>query len=177
MLNLKSFHGDIYVNDNPVPNDFDFSVVTGHTVIRLVPECMKIKPKSEVVQTDGHKTYVITVKQYMTQKGSPDFDFMTKWNNDNPMPLRTMTGWIEKETRGMLYMHLHGTAQQTITCMRCGRELTNPISRQYGIGPECIQKLGFALDMNDVDEIKEKLVETDWSGWIIRSAIVDMKEA
>ena len=41
----------------------------------------------------------ITVKSYMTQKSTPTFDFMSKWNNDTPMPLRVMYGTKLEETR------------------------------------------------------------------------------
>lgn len=126
--------------------------------------------------TDNRIEYKITVKQYMTKKSEPGFDFMAKWNNDNPMPLRTMQGYIEKETRGMVYMHLHGVGQQEICCMRCGRRLTHPVSRHYGIGPECMQKVGIVADIEDVDSIKEQLVNVTWQGWIIKSAITEQEE-
>lgn len=125
------------------------------------------------VQAAEHEMWRITVRQYMTREASPEFDFMEKWNKNVPMPLRTMTGWIEKETRGMVYMHLHGEGMQEITCMRCGRKLTHPISRHYGIGPECMSKLGFVCDIDAVDEIKEKLQTVTWTGWIIKSAITE----
>ena len=128
-----------------------------------------------VVDTLNEKIqYRVTVKKYMTEKASPGFDFMAKWNNNNPMPLRTMTGIIDKETRGMVYMKLHGQAEPVVKCMRCGRTLTNPVSMKYGIGPECITKIPFImnLDMNDVEGIKKKLVDVVWEGWIIRSSII-----
>lgn len=118
----------------------------------------------------------ITVKQYMTRKGSPDFDFMTKWNNDVPMPLRTMQGTIEQETHGMVKMKLHGVGLQEIHCLRCGKELTHPVSRHYGIGPECMKKLGIVADIEDVDSIKEQLVNVEWEGWVIRSSILSQEE-
>lgn len=133
------------------------------------------KHEKQVV-VDSVKEYKITVKQYMTRKASPDFDFMAKWNNDNPMPLRTMRGMIEKETRGMVYMHLHGVGQEEIHCMRCGKRLTHPVSRHYGIGPECMQKVGIVADIEDVENIKEQLVKVEWSGWIIKSAITEQEE-
>ena len=122
--------------------------------------------------------YRVTVKKYMTEKASPGFDFMLKWNNNQPMPLRTMVGTIEKETRGMVYMKLHGQAEPVIRCMRCGRTLTNPISQHYGIGPECITKIPFImnLDITDVEGIKKKLVDVKWSGWIIKSSIIEREE-
>ena len=114
----------------------------------------------------------------MTEKASIGFDFMEKWNNDEPMPLRTMTGIKLKETAGMVRMKLHGQAEAVIKCMRCGRQLTNPVSQHYGIGPECITKIPMLmnLDINDIDTIKRKMVEVEWEGWIIRSAIIECEE-
>ena len=93
-----------------------------------------------------------------------------------PMPLRTMTGWVEKETRGMVYMHLHGVGEPVIRCLRCGKTLSNPISRHYGIGPECMSKLGIVADIEDVDTIKKQLVDVTWEGWIIKSAITEEED-
>ena len=69
-------------------------------------------------------------------------------------------------------MNLHGFAKPTITCMCCGRELTNPISRYYGIGPICLGKIGISRQIDDIENIKEDLVKMKWSGWIIKSAII-----
>jgi len=132
--------------------------------------------KVEVSAVADVQEYRITVKPYMTRHSSPEFDFMAKFNNDNPMPMRIMTGTIEKETRGMVYMHLHGEARETITCVCCGKELTNPVSRHYGIGPICMGKVGIVADINAIDEIKEKLVNVKWSGWVIKSAIISKEE-
>lgn len=122
--------------------------------------------------------YRITVKPYMTRptEAGSSFDFMKKFNNNNPMPLRTMAGTIEKETRGMLYMKLHGEGLQEVYCMRCGRKLTHPVSMHYGIGPECMSKLGFVCDIEDVDGIKQKLQTVTWEGWVIKSAILNREE-
>ena len=118
------------------------------------------------------KEYEITVKAYMTKKATYDFDFMLKWNNDEPMPMRVMQGTVEKETRGMVYMKLHGLAKPTITCYCCGKELTNPISRHYGIGPICLGKLGIVREIDDIENIREELVNIEWEGWVIRSSIL-----
>ena len=120
----------------------------------------------------------ITVKAYMTKEATPEFDFMARWNNNIPMPLRTMQGVKVKETKGMAYYKLHGFAEPVVTCMRCGRVLTNEVSKQYGIGPECITKVPMLmhLDINDVDSIRQKLVEVEWEGWIIKSAIIESEE-
>ena len=52
------------------------------------------------------KSYKITVKKYMTEPATVNFDFQDKWNNGNPMPLCIMQGEVIKETRGMYYMEL-----------------------------------------------------------------------
>ena len=123
----------------------------------------------------------ITVKKYMTQPASPEFDFMAKWNNNNPMPLRTMVGTAVKQTRGMIYMQLHGDiiSERVTTCMKCGRPLTNPVSQYFGIGPECGNH-GYVNPFNTEEELRaavsayrEQLHNITWEGWIIKSAIVE----
>ena len=52
------------------------------------------------------KSYKITVKKYMTEPATANFDFQDKWNNGKPMPLCIMQGEVIKETRGMYYMKL-----------------------------------------------------------------------
>ena len=135
----------------------------------------ELKKQSVEASTDSTE-YEITVKKYMTQPASVGFDFMLKWNKNKPMPCVTMRGTVEKETRGMVYMNLHGFGQKTITCACCGKELTNPVSRHYGIGPICLGKLGIVSAIDDVENIKEQLERIKWSGWIIKSAIVNRKE-
>lgn len=175
---LKDWKGEIIVDNNIVErSNFEFKrlLADSHIVLHTANKNV-LKSKIEAIETISQ--YRITVKKYMTEKASPEFDFMAKWNNNNPMPLRTMVGTVEKETRGMIYMNLHGQAEPVIKCMRCGRTLTNPVSKMYGIGPECITKVPFImnLDINDVDEIKKRLVDVTWSGWIIKSAILEKEE-
>lgn len=50
--------------------------------------------------------YKVVVKEYMTQKSTPDFDFMAKWNANVPMPRTVMFGDILNETKGMYFMAL-----------------------------------------------------------------------
>jgi len=140
---------------------------------------MSVTDTSKDVSSDSlsHDTeYEITVKPYMTKKATYDFDFMLKWNDDVPMPMRVMQGTVEKETKGMVYMKLHGLAKPTVTCYCCGKELTNPISRHYGIGPICLSKLGIVREIDDVKNIREELINIEWKGWIIKSAITNKKE-
>ena len=84
-------------------------------------------------------------------------------------------GRVEKQTQKAVYLKLHGQALPVITCMRCGRTLTNPISRHYGLGIECINKvgLGFLAEVTDVDKIKEALVDVKWEGFVPKSAIIE----
>lgn len=157
--------------------------------------CIKLYPKAEkrrktakngVTEEDTvqEQELVITVKKYMTQKSNPGFDFMAKWNNDNPMPLRTMVGTRVKETPGMVYMKLHGDilSEKTSNCMCCGRKLTNPVSQYFGIGPECghhnyVNPFGTEEELRQaVAQYKKQLQEVTWEGWIIKSAITSREE-
>ena len=150
-----------------------------HIVLHpTVKEAVK-EPKKVPVQEVPDTEVVVTVKKYMTQKATPQFDFMAKWNNDVPMPLRTMVGRRIKETPGMVYMELHGDilAEKTTTCMCCGRKLTNPVSQYFGIGPECGNH-NYVNPFNSEDELRaaishyKKYLQTIcWEGWIIKSAI------
>jgi hypothetical protein len=134
---------------------------------------------------DGATVYKITVRQYMTKPSAPGFDFMAKWNNDTPMPLRTMVGTVEKETSGMVYMHLHGDITSTLTqyCMKCGRAISNPVSQFFGMGPECGGH-NYTNPFESEEELKsavesyrrEYLQKITWSGWIIKSAIIEREE-
>jgi hypothetical protein len=83
-----------------------------------------------------------------------------------------MQGTIVKQTEKSVYMHLHGVAKATVKCMRCGRELTNPVSRAYGLGVECLGKVGILVDLNDIDTIREHLIHVEWTGWIPKSSIL-----
>lgn len=142
--------------------------------------------KRKITQIESNPTqYIITVKQYMTKKSSPSFDFMAKWNDDNPMPLRTMIGTIEKETKGMVYMKLHGdiVAEQTHFCMKCGRPITNPVSQFFGMGPECGGH-NYTNPFESEEELKSVvesyrrnyLQKITWEGLIIKSAIESQEE-
>lgn len=178
---LQAWKGRVEVNGREFDNIHDVTLdmlQTGEWRIKLLPEgkkAVKTGDNPVVSAQDAHE-YKITVKPYMTRKASPDFDFMLKWNNDVPMPLRTMQGTVLQETRGMVKMRLHGVGLQEIHCMRCGKELTHPVSRHYGIGPECMKKIGIIADIEDVENIKEQLVNLTWEGWIIKSAVIEREE-
>lgn len=179
---LKNWKGAVEINgihyENAQAAVSGFKPTTGD--VHIILKSAVKQPDTQVITQVGGKLgeLRITVKSYMTKPSTPEFDFMNKWNNNVPMPMCTMQGTVEKETRGMVYMKLHGQAEPVIRCMRCGRPLTNPISQQYGIGPECITKIPMLmkLDINDVEEIKKQMVQVTWEGWIIKSAITEQEE-
>ena len=186
---LKDWKGGVEIQNkryrtiDGIPADLDLS---GPIRINLFPE-KRSQENGMVNGKNGHSKeaenseVVITVKQYMTKTSSPKFDFMAKWNNDVPMPLRTMVGHKVKETPGMVFMELHGDilAEKTVHCMCCGKRLTNPVSQYFGIGPECGHH-NYVNPFDTDEELKaavssyrKQLQEIKWSGWIIKSAITE----
>ena len=187
MINLlRNWTGEIEINGQHYDSiaevsKFDFKTLSDNVSIKLSSKSKQTSGESNssenhIVGSTDKTEYQITVRQYMTKKATPEFDFMAQWNGDKPMPIRTMRGTIEKETRGMVYMHLHGFAKQTVTCLCCGKDLTNPVSRHYGIGPICLSKMGITRDIEDVSGITEELQNIEWQGWIIKSAITEKEE-
>lgn len=172
---LKNWEGKVEINGTEYENieraTIENKRLNGEVHIKLYPLNYTEKPK-QTVKECGSDEVVVTVKPYMTRHATPEFDFMAKWNDDNPMPMRIMQGKRIKETAGMVYMELHGLAKPTITCFCCGKELTNPISRHYGVGPVCLSKLGITFDIDDEENIKEELVKIEWKGWVIKSSIL-----
>ena len=137
------------------------------------------RASQQVEEVAGDKIYRIKVRQYMTRPSTPQFDFHDKWNNGNPMPMRIMVGRKLKETKGMVQMELWGEITEEVAtyCMRCGRILTNPVSKYFGIGPECGNH-GYNNPFDDEEELKRAVKEVDtqlreikWTGWVIKSAI------
>lgn len=151
---------------------FEFILPARHSGVTYAVEHMNSN-KMEI-----GKSYKITVKKYMTEPATANFDFQDKWNNGIPMPMCIMQGEVLKETRGMYCMALGGHIERNATyCMCCGRQLTNPVSKLYGIGPECSAKLGL-ITVESEEEAKEKLKYLEgqisnitWEGWVIKSAI------
>lgn len=160
--------------------------------IHAVLKAVENKPQSEPEQNNVraltgndmrvNHTYIIKVRQYMTKPSTEDFDFHHKWNNDTPMPFRIMRGRVLKETRGMLMMDCCVVPLKTDVCMRCGRPLSHPVSRLYGIGPECgghahINPFETEQELyNALDEVNAKLNSIKWRGWVIKSAIEECQE-
>lgn len=183
---LNKWSGTVTVNGKPLsdlPTDFS----DGLNIV-LTPNVTAptdgVAGRGGISSTNDIKQYRITVRQYMTKLATPEFDFMAKWNNDVPMPLRTMVGEIIKETKGMVYMTLHGDIISKITprCMKCGKPITNPVSQYFGMGPECgghnyVSPFENEAELEEaVKNYKAKLRDIKWEGWIIRSAIENMEE-
>jgi len=94
---LSGFNGPIIVNDKEYKDietaKLCFEKYVGAILIKINPE------------VKGGRFKVIT-KHYMTQAASPEFDFMSKFNNNIPMPRSEMVGYKLAETPGMIRMSL-----------------------------------------------------------------------
>ena len=181
---LEGYKGSIEVNDIAY-SDLNTAVQafkgSGEQLTIVLNKGAKIKDNQaqEIQELEGSAIYKIRVRQYMTRPASPEFDFHTKWNNDNPMPMRIMVGRKLKETRGMVQMELWGEIIDEISthCMKCGRTLTNTVSKYFGIGPECGShgyNNPFETDEEleaAIEEVQKQLKEIKWTGWIIKSSI------
>lgn len=68
---------------------------------------------------------------------------------------------------------IEGTAEvrPSIDCLRCGRELTHPISQMVGYGPVCSQELGIDRpDMSSAEAFAEQIkTSTKFSAWFPRA--------
>jgi hypothetical protein len=107
----------------------------------------------------------IKVRQWLTRK------------DDNPVPMRIMTGEVVRETQKAMLVKLNGFLRPSGTCLHCGRRLTNPVSLLYGIGPICgehfnINPLSSAEELHSIYEEMARLMgEVKWEGWIPKSQV------
>lgn len=181
---LKLWEGTILIDGievTAIPSSLDLDNIS----------VISLRTKSNVsagqIAEASDTIYRVTVRQYMTKETLPgaSFDFMEKWNKNIPMPLRTMIGTIEKETKGMYYMKLKAdtTFDMVDTCMKCGKAISNPVSKYFGMGPECGGH-NYTNPFNSNEELNEAVNEyklqylskLTWEGWIIKSAITEMEE-
>ena len=188
---LKNWKGSVVINGVEYENASQAILSTKLSDLADISIVLNSAQKHAQKRSETHvsdvsdvQQYRITVKQYMTKKASEDFDFMKKWNNDVPMPFRTMIGTVEKETRGMVYMKLHADIYARVipTCMKCSRPLTNKISQYFGVGPECgghnyVNPFSSEEELDKaVDSYRKQLQKVTWEGWIIKSAIIEKEE-
>lgn len=128
------------------------------------------------------KTYLIRVRPYMTKPSTPEFNFHEKFNHNIPMPFCVMQAKILSETPGMYAAKCVAVPMKTDSCIRCGRPLTHPVSRLYGLGPECGQHFyinPFSTEeelKNNLDKLRKTLSEITWEGYIIKKSIQKFKE-
>lgn len=126
--------------------------------------------------------YEIKVKNWMLKQATEDFDFQAKWNDNKPMPMAIMEGYILQETKGMYKMKLQGSAEPSTYCRVCGAKLTNEVSLLYGIGPECSEKIGLPRIatkeqlQENYGNMKEIAETVNWEGWVIKKGIKEMNE-
>jgi hypothetical protein len=187
---LSNWRGQISIDDNAFDTMEDAkksSILENEQVHCITLHSVRNNASERKISSlnDTQKCYKITVKQYMTKPSTPTFDFMQRWNNDTPMPLLSMVGYIEKETNGMYYMNLHGDILSKVSdvCMRCGKPINNPVSKYFGMGPICGQH-NYVNPFDTEEELlanveryrREYLNKIKWSGWVIKSAIVEMEE-
>lgn len=126
--------------------------------------------------------YRIEVKRWMTQKSETgsDFQFMAQRNNNIPMPMRVMRCVVLDETRGMYHIAARGHPEPSSNCLHCGKTLTHPVSLLYGIGPVCgghyhINPFNTKAELDaSYEDIKKKMSEITWQGWVIKSGIKSM---
>lgn len=186
MLNfLENYSGRLIVNGTEYPSLEEarsaFRGFKGQITIVINPEApaARMERREASEEISGSPIYQIKVRQYMTKPASPEFDFQDKFNKGVPMPMRIMVGKKLKETRGMVQMELWGeiVGEQISQCMKCGRTLTNPVSRYFGIGPECGGH-GYVHPFESEDQLQaaiskvgQELREIKWTGWIIKSSL------
>lgn len=169
--------------DGTTMSDIIASVSEGEEVSVVFRAVQKKREESAPLHISGNHMrkgheYIVRVKRWMTQQTTDDsFDFMRHWNNNIPMPLRVMRGRVLSETRGMLYMELRACPLRTDYCMKCGKPLTHPVSKLYGLGPECgghyhINPFNTEEELQAaIQEVRKKLNEVTWSGWIAKSGV------
>lgn len=154
---------------------------TSISIIKISNKAIKLK--NNVITTlnlDKNAIYKVVVKLYMTKPDSLNFTFHTTWNNGKEMPFRIMYGKVLEETKTMVKMNLKAKITQTDYCIKCGRLLTNDISKLYGLGPECGQHYYInPLSLEEFEKykqsIQQKLEEIEWEGWIPKVAIISME--
>lgn len=191
---LLGYKGGININGTDYPSveeairSLRSKNASGSLVVNLLPRKQasgvssppaNTKEKSETKTISSETIYKIKVRQYMTKPPTPEFDFHTKFNSGVKMPMRIMVGKKLEETKGMVKMELWGemTEETEDCCMRCGRKITNAVSRYFGLGVECGGH-NYVNPFDTEEELKaavksnnEKLKEIKWTGWIIKSAI------
>jgi hypothetical protein len=96
-----------------------------------------------------------------------------------------MEGVILHETAKAIRFKGHVAIRETVTCLRCGRELEHPISRLVGYGPICCERLGIdrpdyeTMTEEELEVLRGRLIAVEVEDWFPRSQIksIERKEA
>src|SRR5690606_6329970 len=64
---------------------------------------------------------------------------------------RELEGTVEAATSRALLFRGSAVVRESRSCLRCGREITNPVSQLAGYGPECSRKLGIPREFSAED--------------------------
>lgn len=81
-----------------------------------------------------------------------------------------LKGNIERETDKAIYFNGVGLIENPVYCCVCGRELTNPISKKLGIGPDCAEKM-FGVGFSNPSGLKNEMAEKSFKVWLPKSQI------
>ena len=178
---LRKYLSNIKNKDIEYVNEIISNGKNPISIIKISSKANKVE--KQVLTTsklDNNAQYKVVVKLYMTKPDSLNFTFHKTWNNGKEMPFRIMYGKVLEETKTMVKMHLKAKITQTDYCIKCGKLLTNDISKLYGLGPECGQHYYInPLTLEEFEKykqsIQQKLEEIEWEGWIPKVAIISME--
>lgn len=97
-------------------------------------------------------------------------NWLAKKNNIS----RELEGVIKVETDKAILFKGNAFAEKRTHCMRCGRELTHPVSQVVGFGPVCSRKLGIDWDAHeeDIDALTKEIEKITFEGWLPKSQVI-----
>jgi hypothetical protein len=108
----------------------ELRVATGQTELQRAQEYMgQIRDRMHQTSTRDTEGQRVRVR-------------MPAWLARQNNCLTVMEGTITTRSRRAVYFVGNGVVDGSVTCARCGRELTNDVSRLIGIGPTCCAILG-----------------------------------
>lgn len=173
---LKKYNGDIYINNKYIDNNASIDEIEN------TPGTYEIVLKPYDDDYKYLNDFIFTVRPSMTNTNPEDpYDFNKLYNNGVCMPMRTMQGDVIKITKTLFYAKLHGVPVNSRRCSYCGKLITSPESIKYGVGTECIKKLGLKEPQTSLQwqeykkKIEEQLYKVTWEGWIPKDCIVSME--
>src|SRR5690606_9491057 len=85
-----------------------------------------------------------------------------------------LEGTVEAVTPKALLFNGSAVVRESRSCLRCGREITNPASQLAGYGPECSRKLGIPREFSaeDIAAIRAAVKsQTKLQVWLPRAQV------